>query len=123
MEDGQNKTDADPYIIPDVSVDSSTDRIAPNQVQTGVSRGTTTTITNTDGSYVTLGLIPDGGTDFGIAYFTPQGNLIMKDTGVTTYKYDSTGRNYYQNGLLPDGTYGEVITKAPYNVSDAVVTD
>lgn len=107
--------------IPDVSIDAVASRTLPREVTSGVTRGTQT-IMNTDGSYVTLGLIPNGGTDFGIAFFDAKGNIISKSTGVTDYKYDKiTGRNYYQNGLLPDGSYGEVITKAPYNVADAVI--
>lgn len=92
----------------------------PNQMNSGVARGTQR-ISNTDGSYIIIGAIPDGSGQFGIAYYNRQGKLIAKDNGVTTYKYDSTGRNYYQNGLLPDGSYGEVIAKSPYNVADAVV--
>lgn len=117
MDQDTNNT-ANSYDIPDIAVDAQSDRVTPKQVATGVSRGTQT-VMNTDGSYVTIGLIPDGGTDFGIAHFDSNGKVISKDTGITEYKYDATGRNYYQNGLLPDGSYGEVITKSPYNIADA----
>lgn len=120
MSQDTNNT-ANSYDISDVAVSPASDRTLPRQITTGVLRGTQT-IMNTDGSYVTIGLIPDGGTDFGIAHFDSKGKIISKDTGVTEYKYDSTtGRNYYQNGLLPDGSYGEVIAKDPYNVADVFI--
>lgn len=106
--------------IADVPVTAQSSRVNPNQVATGLGRGTQTWV-SPDGSYITIGLIPDGSNQFGIAYWDTKGRLISKNTGVTEYKYDqSTGRNYYQNGLLPDGSYGEAIAKAPYNVSDAI---
>jgi hypothetical protein len=105
--------------IADQAVDAQTSRVQPRQVATGVTRGTQR-IVNTDGSYVTLGEIPDGSGDFGIAHFNASGTIIFKNTGVTEYKYDVTGRNYYQNGKLPDGSYGEAIAKSPYSVGDAI---
>lgn len=105
--------------IPDQSVEAIADRVQPRQMPSGVMRGTQRII-NTDGSYITIGEIPESNGQFGIAYWTASGRLIQKDNGVTTYKYDVDGRNYYQNGLLPNGSYGEVVAKAPYSVSDAV---
>jgi YD repeat-containing protein len=112
-------------------------RIQPRQVGTGVMRGTQR-IVNTDGSYITLGAIPDTEDEFGIAYFDAngtlirkstesaefqyddQGNLVATSTGTTDFKYDaSTGKNYYQNGKLPDGSYGAIFMKPNYDVEDA----
>ena len=105
--------------IPDQSVEAIADRVQPRQMPSGVMRGTQR-IVNTDGSYITMGEIPDNSGQFGIAYWDANGNLIQKDNGVTTYKYDANGRNYYQNGLLPNGTYNEAIAKSPYSVADAI---
>lgn len=104
--------------IPNVSVDPTTTRVAPRQVASGVSRGTQT-IMNIDGSYVTLGLIP-GTTQFGIAFFDAKGKIQSKSTASTDYKYDTNGINYYQNGLLKDGTKGLVVAKPGINVDDAI---
>lgn len=117
-----NITTDDFHTIPDTPIAPASSRVNPNQVATGLGRGTQTWV-SPDGSYITIGLIPDGSNQFGIAYWDSKGRLISKNTGITEYKYDqSTGRNYYQNGLLPDGSYGEAIAKAPYNVSDAITS-
>lgn len=111
-------------------------RVQPRDVGTGVMRGTQR-IVNTDGSFITLGEIPNSNGEFGIAFFTADevlvykslsnqqafydedGNLISKSTGTTDYKYDvSTGKNYYQNGKLPDGTYGAIFVKDNVDVAD-----
>lgn len=108
--------------IPDVSVAQYVEdqRVLPRDMSTGVMRGTQR-IVNTDGSYITLGVIPDTNGEFGIAYFDSDGNLIAKSTGVTDYKYDvDNNKNYYQNGRLPDGSYGGVYVKEGYDVSDVV---
>lgn len=124
--------------IPDVSIDAIASRVAPRQVTSGVTRGTQT-IMNTDGSYVTLGLIPDGGTDFGIAFFSSVGNLISKNTGTVESMYDTngnlisqntgetqsiydptTGKNVMQIGKLPDGTYGFAVAAIGFNVADGI---
>jgi hypothetical protein len=127
--------------IPSQNVDDMlrSDRIQPRQMGTGVMRGTQR-ISNTDGSYITLGVIPNSSPEeFGIAHFDADdtlikkstaeadyqynsaGVLVSKSTGVTDFKYDATtGKNYYQNGQLPDGSYGAIFMKPNYNVSDAV---
>lgn len=124
--------------LPSNNVDSAfnSDRVQPRQVATGVTRGTWR-INNNDGSYITIGVIPNTNNEFGIAFFdrnnnlisknqgTTQylydatGNLIYKNTGETDYKYDvATGKNWYQSGKLPDGTYGLVIAEPGYDVSE-----
>lgn len=113
-----------------------TTRIQPRQMGTGVMRGTQR-IVNTDGSYITLGEIPNSDGEFGFAFFTADdvlvskygadqqafydedGNIISKQTGTTDYKYDiTTGKNYYQNGKLPDGSYGAIFVKENVDVAD-----
>lgn len=103
--------------IADQSVDAISNRVLPRQTTSGVTRGTQRFISD-DGSYVTVGNIPDT-TQFGIAYYDKNGNLIAKSTGLTDYKYDlSTNKNYYQNGALPDGTYGAIYVKTGIDVQD-----
>lgn len=106
--------------IPDVSIAdyARNNVVLPRDLSTGVMRGTQR-IQNTDGSYITLGVIPDTDGEFGIAFFDSSGDLISKSTGVTDYKYDlTTNKNYYQNGLLPDGSYGAIFVKSGVNVVD-----
>lgn len=104
--------------ISDHDLEAESDRVNPNQVTTGTTRGTQT-YPNLDGSYMTLGLIPDGGTDFGIAFFDKTGTLITKITQETQYVYDKTsGVNIMQIGKLPDGTYGMVVAKPGIDVAD-----
>lgn len=135
--DGTDNSD-DFATIPDTSVDAIATRTLPRQVTTGITRGTQT-IMNTDGSYVTLGLIPDGGTDFGIAFFDVNGNIISKNTGSVEYMYDSnnnliskntgetqfiydanTGKNIMQIGKLPDDTYGFAVAATGFDVADGI---
>lgn len=88
------------------------------KLQTGTLRGTQT-IANTDGSKITLGIIPGTNNEFGIAKFDPQGNLISKDIGSTRFVYDlDTNKNIIQDGELPDGTYGFVVAKEGFDVSE-----
>ncbi len=121
--------------VRDVSLESLQDRIQPRQVGTGLMRGTQT-ILNTDGSKITLGKI-SGTSEFGIAYYDPDdnllssitgttysfydtnGSLIQKITGGTTYIYDiTTNKNIIQIGKLPDGSYGMVVAKPDVDVAD-----
>jgi hypothetical protein len=116
---GATEVRNDVTTIPDVPVAPETDRVAPRQVATGTQRGTQT-IMNTDGSYVTLGLIPNSN-DFGVAFFDATDHLISKNTATTQYIYDvASGKNIIQIGKLPDGTYGMAVAKSGYNVSDAI---
>ena len=94
------------------------DRVQPRQVSTGVTRGTWR-INNTDGSYITIGLIPDS-TQFGIAFFDANNEKQSVSTSLTDYKYNSSGINYYQSGLLPDGTSGVILTDGTVDVADVV---
>ena len=66
------------------------DRVQPRQVSTGVTRGTWRVVSN-DGSYITVGLIPETNDEFGIAYWNSNGNLISKNDGTTETKYDTSG--------------------------------
>lgn len=56
------------------------DRVQPRQVATGVTRGTWR-INNTDGSYITLGEIPNSDGEFGIAFFDSDNNIVSKNLG------------------------------------------
>lgn len=98
---------------------ANTDRVQPRQVASGVTRGTQRII-NTDGSYITLGAVPGNESELAIAFWTADNEMISKSTGATDYKYDKdTGKNYYQNGELPDGSTGAIFVKDGYNVTDA----
>ncbi len=88
----KDSTSSDFATIQDVSIDAVTSRVSPRQVTTGVTRGTQTYM-NVDGSYMTLGLIPNT-TGFGI---TKLPIMLSK--------------------LLPDGTYGTVIAKVGVDVT------
>lgn len=94
------------------------DRVQPRQVSTGVNRGTQR-INNTDGSYITLGLIPNS-TEFGIAFFDANNNRQSISTALTDFKYNISGINYYQSGLLPDGTSGMIFTDGTVDVADVL---
>lgn len=65
-------------------------RVHPRQVATGVTRGTWR-ISNSDGSYITIGVIPETNDEFGIAFFNAEGTLISKNLGVSQTIYSSTG--------------------------------
>ena len=99
-------------------------RIQPRQVGTGVMRGTQRVI-STDGSYITIGEIPDSNGEFGIAHFNADGTLIKKSTAEADYRYGTdgdllskttgeyiyfynrdTGNNTVQIGELSNGTSG-----------------
>lgn len=89
------------------------------KVQTGTLRGTQI-IAGTDGAKIVLGLIPNT-TDFGIAFYDASGNLVKKFVGATGYVYNpTTGKNVWQDGKLPDSTYGFANAADGYNVSDGV---
>lgn len=104
----------------DVTGNLGTDRVQPRDIASGVMRGTQR-IVNTDGSYITLGEIPDNSGQFGIAYFSQGGTIISKGTAETDYKYNATtGKNYYQNGKLSDGSYGIIIVKDGVDVDDVI---
>jgi len=83
----------------------SSDRVQPRQLGSGVLRGTQR-IVNTDGSYITLGVIPDTNGEFGIAFFDANANLISKDQGAAKYQYDDSGDQVSVSGELSDGDYG-----------------
>lgn len=120
----------------DIEAGMVSDRVLPRQVGTGVTRGTWR-INNTDGSYITIGEIPDSGGEFGVAYFNADGVIISKNLGTTQYQYNTDGelvfkntgetlfiydvvnnKNIIQMGLLPDGTYGMVVAKVGIDVSE-----
>lgn len=108
--------------IPDRSIAdmAQTDRIEPRRVATGVTRGTQKVI-NTDGSYMTLGVIEGTEGQLGIAFYSSDGTLISKTTAETHYIYDKdTGKNVMQIGKLPDDTYGWATAASGYNVSDGI---
>lgn len=107
--------------IPNNDIDNviNSNRVEPRQVATGVTRGTWR-INNTDGSYITIGLIPNTDNEFGIAFFDANNDKQSVSTSLTDYKYNSSGINYYQCGLLPDGTSGAIFTDGTVDVADVV---
>lgn len=87
-----------------VNVDNANNRIA---------------ITDSDGTLLVLGVLLDG--TFGIAFYDSSGYLLRKSNILTDYWYDKVNNvNQMQQGLLPDSSYGIVVAKSPYNVSDGV---
>ena len=83
--------------------------------------GDAITVTNTDGSSVGLGKIPDNSGDFGFFSLDKNGKLIMKIVNGTKYVYDPEHSyvNVTQDGLLPDGTGGFVAAKPGIDVKSA----
>lgn len=78
------------------------------------------TVTNTDGSVVGMGLIPDGSNTFGFFTLNANGQLLMKIVGSTIYTYDLTQNpavNNMQLLELPDKSYGMVVAKTGKSVS------
>lgn len=98
-------------------IDSSNNRITLGNSIVLDGNSESITVTNTDGTVVGMGLIPDS-TDFGFYGTYPNGNLAFKYVNGTWFYYDPTSQlNYMQNGLLPDGTGGWSIAQQGYNVS------
>ena len=93
-------------------------RVQPRQVASGVTRGTWR-INNIDGSYITIGLIPDT-TDFGIAFFDSSNRIVKKVTATTDFWYNpETSNIVMEAGKLPDKTYNVAIAKEGDSVDDA----
>lgn len=78
------------------------------------------TVTNTDGSKIGMGKIPNSN-DFGFFSVDTSGALIMKIVNGTTYVYNPADSfvNVTQAGLLPNGSGGFVVAKPGQNVSSA----
>jgi hypothetical protein len=87
--------------IGDRSIDdlAQTDRVIPRQVSTGVTRGTQR-ISNTDGSYMTLGVIPET-TELGMAFYNADNTLNRRITGDNDYFYDTDGNISILIGYAP----------------------
>lgn len=129
--------------IPSQNIDDmlQSTRIQPRQMGTGVMRGTQR-IVNTDGSYITLGEIPDSDGEFGLAFFTAEDVLITKSTAEADFRYNSdgellskttgeyiyfydrdTGNNTIQIGELSNGTSaGAAFAKDGDDLVDALGT-
>jgi hypothetical protein len=70
-----------------------------------------------DGRKDRLAIGRDKTGNYGVTYYNANGNISAKSDGGTDFKYDNDGINYYQAGLLPDGTYGIIITKPGIDIS------
>lgn len=108
-------------VIPNVGMDTvmQNNRVQPRQIATGVLRGTQR-IQNVDGSYITLGVIPDTNGEFGIGFFDASGNIIKKVTATTDFYYDPTHETTMMEiGKMPDGTYNVAIAQEGNEVEDA----
>lgn len=81
---------------------AETDRVIPRQVSTGVMRGTQR-ISNTDGSYMTLGVIPET-TELGMAFYNADNTLNRRITGDNDYFYDTEGNISILIGYPPSMT-------------------
>lgn len=108
--------------IPSQSVEDMlrSERIQPRQMGTGVMRGTQR-IVNPDGSYITIGAIPDTSPEeFGIAFFDSEDTRIFKITGESMIFYDKNNDNnsVVQVGKLPDDTYGLAAANEGFSVED-----
>jgi hypothetical protein len=84
-----------------ITIDGSGERITVNRDGIEVSA-----FGNTNGEY-------------GLIFNNASGKMVSKTDGATDRKYTRDGINYYQNGELPDGDYGTIITKPGIDI-DAV---
>jgi len=95
----------------------NSDRVQPRQVSTGVTRGTWR-INNTDGSYITIGLIPNTDDEFGIAYFDANGDRLFT-IDATGFLFSFNDERRMKLGLKPDNSdVGAYITPAGKDVID-----
>lgn len=104
--------------ISDRSVEdmAESDRMIPRQMQSGVLRGTQR-INNIDGSYITLGEIPNSNGEFGIAFFNAEGTQLMTILANTITATDpTTGKKAALFGILPDGTGGVAGANSGFDV-------
>jgi hypothetical protein len=102
------------------------DRVQPRQVASGVQRGTQR-IVSTDGSYITLGEIPDTDGEFGIAFFDSTGQMVFKLTGTTQSIYSSGNERTRLDELglttiRSDGTYANRVGQAGSDDRDGIWT-
>lgn len=105
-----------------------TARLYGRQVLSGTVTGNlnvvgSVTVSNTDGSLLGMGAIPDNSGDFGFYAQDSNGNLLYKIVGSTIYAYDVTrvpATNIMQILKLPDGTYGWAVAAPGKNVSDGI---
>lgn len=79
--------------------------------------GDAITVTNTDGSKIGMGKIPNS-TDFGFFSLNAAGQLIMKIVNGTWYVYRPDATNVMQSGILPDGTAGWAVASTGEQVAD-----
>lgn len=93
--------------IPNNDIDNIIDsnRVEPRQVGTGVTRGTWR-MNNTDGSYITIGLIPNTDNEFGIAYFKSDNTRIFTIDATGFLFSDSTVRRIKIGAAPDDGRIG-----------------
>lgn len=114
-------------------------RVLPRQISSGSTRGTQKVgygsteidgsnnrivITNpVDGTSVGIGTIPGSVTnEFGFFALDENGEVVMKIVGPTRYIYDpETEKNVYQDGKMPDGTYGFASAAEGRDVSEGFV--
>lgn len=96
------KNEFDTFSTRSVQDMAQSNRVIPRQVTSGVLRGTQR-IVNTDGSYITLGVLPDGNGDFGIGYYDATGRRQKVDLADRDYLYDTSGNISYASGYLIAG--------------------
>lgn len=118
--DGQPNDDF--VTIPDVPIVPDSSRVTPQQVATGVTRGTQT-IVGSDSSQVTFGVVPST-TRLGLAQYDKTNKLVselgQQADGSNSLKFfDSSGIGIAQFGTFPDGTTGLKVAKSGVEVSAA----
>jgi hypothetical protein len=114
------KNEFDTFSTRSVQDMAQSNRVIPRQVTTGVLRGTQR-IVNTDGSFITLGVLPDGNGEFGIGYYDAAGTRQKVETSETRYLYDTQGNISYADGYLIAGEEPIVIiVKEGYDALESV---
>lgn len=108
--------------IADVPIAPATDRVSPNQVATGVTRGTQT-IVGSDSSSITTGVVPNT-TRLGVGQYDNTGKLVselgQQADGSNGLKFfDANGVGIAQFGKFANGSTGLKVAKANVEVGTA----
>lgn len=112
--------------IPDVPIPTDSQRVSPNDVASGVGRGTQIVV-GSDSSQITFGVVP-GATQLGMAEYNPTGQKVLQmgqqSDGSNALKFfDANGIGIAQFGEFPDGTTALKVAKTGIEVSTAPNTD
>lgn len=113
--------------IPDVPINAQSQRLTPQQMSTGTTRGTQTVAGN-DGSKVTFGVIPDSPkSQLGVGQYDKIGNVVSRlgqqeDTSTGLKFFDENGVGVAQFGTFVDGPFALKVAQPGIEVGSALPT-